>query len=164
MKHCLADKRLLACYTKEGVYQDLAHLRSCTTCAKRFRQLGREMELIDKVLRSEPPALERVPVSRRGLALPRVAVAAMLALTLFSGGWWLGRVNATPPSFDSSGGSWAAALPLEDSSAAGRSMPPLATVTNDPAPLSPDLFVAYLDTLGSHNACAGQDSLAPECF
>ena len=55
MSQCLKDRSLLLLHEGEGTGTQQSHLADCESCATRYRQLKRDLEAIERVLREEPP-------------------------------------------------------------------------------------------------------------
>jgi hypothetical protein len=87
MSRCLGDKALLLLYDGEGTSARRTHLAECEACVARYRELGRDLEAINQVLREEPPPKTVSQFSRSFTirALPKAAALA-LALVLM----WIG--------------------------------------------------------------------------
>jgi hypothetical protein len=95
MNQCLSDQVLLQCYTGEGAAPELAHLKTCLTCAGRYRALESDMAVITRALDSPPP--RRRSAKSRGFAQWRVAFSAAAVLVAFVVGWSM-RGNLPGPS------------------------------------------------------------------
>ncbi|HEY3303881.1 MAG TPA: hypothetical protein VGL70_10160 [Candidatus Binatia bacterium] len=55
MNRCLKDQMLLLLHDGEGTSAERAHLTECAACAKRYRQLGSDLEAITRTLREARP-------------------------------------------------------------------------------------------------------------
>jgi hypothetical protein len=95
MNQCLSDQVLLQCYTGEGAASELAHLKSCLTCAGRYKALESDLALITQVLDAPPP--RRRPATAGGFAQWRVAFSAAAVLVAFVVGWSLRGTAVSPP-------------------------------------------------------------------
>ncbi len=93
MKKCLGEQTLLLLCEGEGTDLERAHLKACWACAKRYHRLVRELEVIGRVLREEPPR-ETLYRSAESSSMRWVPLAAALGVTLaiFLGGMWARRV------------------------------------------------------------------------
>ena len=109
MSRCLSDRTLLLIDDGEGSSVQRSHVQECVACAARYRQLGRDLEAISRVLREEPPPQTASHRSRRFAVrwLPR-AVALAMILVLVWAGEWLWRIPAAPPSIKgtNNGATW----------------------------------------------------------
>jgi hypothetical protein len=87
MSRCLGDKALLLLRDGEGTSAQRTHLTECEACVTRYRELGRDLEAINQVLREEPPWKTMREPSRSFTVrwLPNAAALA-LALVLM----WIG--------------------------------------------------------------------------
>ena len=87
MSRCLSDRALLLIDDGEGSSIQRTHLKECEACAARYRQLGRDLEVLSRVLQEERPpqtASHRShPFARRWL--PRAAVLAMTLVLVWAG-------------------------------------------------------------------------------
>ncbi len=97
MTRCLKDQTLLLLYEGEGTDLERAHLKTCWACAKRHRTLARELEVIGRVLREEPP-LRSFYHRPRPFYVRWAPVTSTLAvmLALFLGGIWRRSMAPTP--------------------------------------------------------------------
>lgn len=95
MKRCLRDQTLLLLYEGEGTDLQRAHLKACLACARRYRRLVHELEVIGRVLQEEPPlrsfAYRAQPSYVRWVPL---ATALGVVLAILWGGMWVRRVNS----------------------------------------------------------------------
>ena len=55
MKNCLDEKALLSLHDGDGSPEDRAHVESCLSCARRYRQLADDLKDIVEVLKQPPP-------------------------------------------------------------------------------------------------------------
>lgn len=96
MRRCLGDQTLLLLYGAEGTEAQQTHLQACEACAKRYKRLVYELEVIGQVLREDPP-LHHHP---QPLYLRWIPVATALAVTLalvWGGMWaWRGARSVLP--------------------------------------------------------------------
>jgi len=78
MERCLSEKALVLLHSDEGSESDRAHLESCLSCARRYRELSNELGTIVAALKQPPPPL----IPRHRFAYPRLgwslAAAAMV--------------------------------------------------------------------------------------
>ncbi len=80
MKNCLDEKTLLLIHDGEGSDAARAHLESCLSCARRFRQLADDLKDIVTVLKQPPPPAERrAPWKFAAVGWPLAAAVAALA-------------------------------------------------------------------------------------
>jgi len=78
MERCLSEKALVLFHSGEGSASDRAHLESCLSCARRYRQLSNQLGTIVAALKQPPPPVTqryRFATSRLGWSL---AAAAMV--------------------------------------------------------------------------------------
>lgn len=99
MIRCLRDGTLLLLYEGEGTSTQRSHLAECEACAIRYRHLGRDLEVIGRVLREESPSktLSHCPPSLTFRLLPTAAVL-IIALMLVWGGARMWSISS--PSLD----------------------------------------------------------------
>jgi|SRR5271156_2680725 hypothetical protein len=77
MKSCLSEKALVLLHGDEGSEGDRAHLESCLSCARRYRELSTELTTIVAALKQQPPPLSRrsrPSYSRMGWSLAAAAI------------------------------------------------------------------------------------------
>ncbi len=91
MRKCLQNSKLLLLLEGEATSAERAHLEACETCSGRYRRLVRDLGVIDRVLREEPPRRPLIADSR-SLRARWVPVVAALALLLVSV-WGIMRVE-----------------------------------------------------------------------
>lgn len=83
MSRCLSDAALARVMAELGTSDERAHLATCVTCARRYRALTHDVDVIRHVLATTPePPARAVPQARRLVpivaALSAVAVAVLL--------------------------------------------------------------------------------------
>ncbi|HZP42845.1 MAG TPA: hypothetical protein VFD84_15235 [Candidatus Binatia bacterium] len=94
MTACLDDRALFRLHDGDGSAAERAHVDACDDCARRYRTLVDDVELLARVVRDGPPPLAaRRPVLAGGAWLiPALAVAAAeVAVILWT------RPAAPPP-------------------------------------------------------------------
>ena len=93
MSECLRDRTLLLMFEGEGASTDQAHLEACEACADRYRRLVHDIEVIEQVLREEPPrqALYRNSRSLNIRWIPAVVALAFLIVSV----WGVMRAQRT---------------------------------------------------------------------
>lgn len=85
MRKCLRESALLLLFEGEGTGDERAHLEACETCGDRYRRLVGDLQVVDQVLRGEPP---RQPLRRSSRFLHRRWVPAVAALALMLVSVW----------------------------------------------------------------------------
>ena len=81
MSGCLRDRTLLLLYYGRGISSQQTHLTECEACAARYRQVGRDLETISRVLR-EKPLPKTVSHRFRPVSVRWLPAGAALALAL----------------------------------------------------------------------------------
>lgn len=78
MERCLSEEALVLLHSGEGSESDRAHLESCLSCARQYRELSNQLGTIVAALKQPPPPL----IPRHRFAYPRLgwslAAAAMV--------------------------------------------------------------------------------------
>jgi hypothetical protein len=94
MNRCLKDQSLLWLHEGEGTDAERAHLTKCEACAKRYRQLGSDLQAITQTLREARPlktvSATSSPMRVRWLTAAVMAVGALVVI-------WQGIRIWTPP-------------------------------------------------------------------
>jgi hypothetical protein len=84
MQRCLSEKALVLLHSDEGSESDRAHLETCLSCARRYRELSNELGTIVAALKQPPPPL----IPRHRFAYPRLGwslAAAAIVLAFLCG-------------------------------------------------------------------------------
>jgi hypothetical protein len=159
MKRCLSDQDLLQSYTGEGAPEDQAHLKSCLTCAGRYKQLQRDMGTITQALDAAPPR-RRERAAARWFVPWRVPVLSAAVMAAFIIGWSLRGV-----SLDRLAGSPAhVALHQPDPSRAPVQLSALEP-GNAPSGASPAIYAEYVQGAFGEESCSeANDPLEPGCL
>ena len=147
MKDCLSEQALLAQYFGEGSESDATHLKSCAVCARGYRLLRQDMEVITTALRTPP--YRRAHESRLGSRIIALAMAGAVAVLAVV---WLTR-HQMPVSATSAGARSAAALAKREVSPGGAQE----VASNTPVPVS---YIAYLRAaFAGEDGCGQGDSV-----
>jgi hypothetical protein len=154
MNRCLSEQALLLSYIGEGTPADMSHLKSCLTCAGRYKAIEGDLALITEALQSPPP---RRRLSAGWLPGWRLAVSALALSAAFMFGWSLRAtsvahlsVNATQVARQQAVSSEPMQLSLAER-----------TDTNDG--VAPAMYAAYVQGAFADDSCADTDPLGPGC-
>jgi hypothetical protein len=84
MKRCLNEKELVTVHARDGSNEARIHLESCLSCARKYRDLQGDMEMLVAALRQPRPNSVRPRVSGATIPWPRglgwsLAASAMVA-------------------------------------------------------------------------------------
>lgn len=85
MKDCFSEDTLIARYFGETSDSGASHLKTCAVCARRYRGLRRDMEVINGALRATPIG---GVVHRWRFARRLIAGALAAAIAVFAVGWF----------------------------------------------------------------------------
>ncbi len=92
---CLTDKALLLVRFDDCSEIERAHVQSCLSCGRRYRELARDLELITAAVKQPPPAEPRSAAGSWIFSDLRWSLAAALILVAFVSGWgisaWSGK-------------------------------------------------------------------------
>jgi len=92
---CLSDKALLFVRSNDCSEIERAHVQSCLSCGRRYRELVRDLELITTAIKQPPPAETRSAARSWIFSDLRWSLAAAMVLVAFLSGWgisaWRGK-------------------------------------------------------------------------
>ncbi len=149
MNRCLSEQLLLQCFMGEGGADQLAHLKSCLSCAGRYRALEADMGLITRGLQAPPP--RRRHAYAAGFAGWRMALPAAAVLAAFAVGWSLRGASFS-----------ATNRPRAQIVSRNSSAPP--QLARQPG-VRPAMYAEYVQgAFGGDNCSDANDVLEPGCF
>ena len=158
MKECFSDEALTARYFGDASEEVAPHLKTCAMCARRYRDLRKDMELITGALRAIPP--DSV-IHRRRFGSRIIAGGVAAAIVIFAAGWFTRGQIPIPK----------AQTPTATQAFADASQPPRRHVHNPrnpefehgaPVPVS---YLSYLrDAFTDDDSCGQEDAaFNPSC-